>query len=443
MSGKRYQALLQERADLVAEQSKLFSAVEDEGRDLTAEEKERDDAIHERLTGIEASIEREERRREWERQVAAVGPELNNFGRPIKGGAPRIEGMRDLSVERPWGSLGHFLQAVAQAGQPGGFIDPRLYAGPSGASEGVPSDGGFLVRHDYSTMLLDRAIEEAMLAPLCTEIPIGAEADGLDMPYIKETSRAEGSRWGGVQVYWRAEADTVTASQPEFDFHDLRLQELMGIAYATNRLLRDARALESVFELAFASEMSFKLDDAIFRGNGVGKPLGITNSSGPRAQQAKETGQAADTIVSENISKMWTRVLSKSKGRGVWLYNSEVSEQFDGMFYPAGTGGIATRVVTYNDDGVARIKGRPAMEIEQASALGDEGDLVFADLTRYVLIRKDGLDAQESMHVRFLYGENTFRWTMRVNGKPVDESEITPYKGSNTQSAFVTLANRA
>jgi HK97 family phage major capsid protein len=332
---------------------------------------------------------------------------------------------------------------VAAAGQAGGHIDPRLYAGPSGASEGVPSDGGFLVRHDYSTQLLDRSIEEAVLAPLCTEVEVGEDADGVDMPYINETSRANGSRWGGVQVYWRAEADTVTATRPKFDLHDLRLQELMGLAYATDRLLRDATALESIFSMAFASEMAFKLDDAIFRGNGAGLPLGFSSSTGPRVQQAKETGQAADTIVSENISKMWTRVLPRSKGRGVWFYNSEVSEQFDGLYYPAGTAGIPTRVVSYDESGVARIKGRPAIEIEQAAALGDEGDLVFADLSRYVLIRKGGLMPAQSMHVRFLYGENTFRWTIRVNGMPIDKSAITPYKGSATQSAFVTLADRA
>lgn len=435
---KRYQKLIQERADLINEGKAIFSQAEAEGRDLTEAEKTRDDQINARLQTLAGEIQREETRRQRELLVQAV-PEPNMQAAHTA----RITGMRDLAGDRPWESMGHFLQAVATAGRPGGFVDPRLYAGPSGASEGVPSDGGFLVRHDYSTQLLDKAIEEAVLAPLCTVINVGQDADGVDMPYIDETSRANGSRWGGVIVYWRAEADTVAASRPKFDLHDLRLQELMGLAYATDRLLRDATALESIFSTAFASEMAFKLDDAIFRANGAGVPLGIIDSTGPRVQQAKETGQAADTVISQNISKMWTRVRPQSKGRGVWLYNSEVAEQFDGMYYPAGTGGIPTRVVTYDESGLTRIKGRPALEIEQASALGDEGDIVFADFSRYVLIRKGGLEPAQSMHVRFIYGENTFRWTMRVNGRPIDKSAITPYKGSATQSAFVTLAARS
>lgn len=421
-------ALIQERADLVKEQAALFA----DGRALTDEDKSRDDAIAAKVTALDADIARAKRARDLA---------LNAPGAVV--GAARVTDMHDRAADEPWASFGQFLQGVALAGTPGARIDPRLYqAAVSGASEGVPSDGGFLVRHDFSTQLLDQSIEQAVLAPLCLPINVGENADGVDLPYINETSRAEGSRWGGVQVYWQAEAETVTAKKPTFDLHDLRLQGLMGLAYATDRLLRDAAALESIFSIAFTSEMAFKLDDAIFRGTGAGMPLGITDSTGPRVEQAKETGQAADTVVSENISKMWTCVRPRSKGRGVWLYNSEVGAQFDGLYYPAGTAGIPTRVVSYDESGVARIKGRPALEIEQAAALGDAGDLVFADLSRYALIRKGGLESAQSMHVRFLYGENTFRWTMRVNGRPVDKSAITPFKGSNTQSAFVTLAAR-
>ena len=58
------------------------------------------------------------------------------------------------------------------------------------------------------------------------------------------------------------------------------------LLYATDRLMRDAVALESIFSLAFTSEFNFKLDDAIVNGDGVGKPLGITSSAGPRVNIA-------------------------------------------------------------------------------------------------------------------------------------------------------------
>lgn len=455
-------ALWDKRA-AVQNEIETFLAATD-GRVLTAEEDTKADSLQAELSRIDGSLKRQDEMQ----AILAGGPSR-----------PAITGGHDRLIEQPFGfktynctleefiarnprqmisggklrpaasiymeaGLGEYLQGIA-AGYSGRGWDPRFVAGPSGASEGVPADGGLLVRQEYSTMLLDRAIEQAVLAPLCLTVEIGANSDGVDLPFIDETSRANGSRWGGVQVYWRAEADTVTATKPKFGQHDVRLQELMGLAYATDRLIKDATALASIFSIAFASEMAFKLDDGIFRGNGAGLPLGITNSASCRISQAKETGQTADTIVLENLQKMWTRVPPRSKARGQWLINSEVTPQLDSLVLNAGTAGLNPRVVTYSESGVQRIYGRPILEIEQCAALGDEGDIVFADFNEYLLIRKGGIQADESMHVRFLYGENTYRWTYRVNGRPTMDSAITPYKTntSNTQSPFVALAARA
>lgn len=428
---KRYFKLLQERGDLVKEQGSIFAIVDHEGREMSEAEKTRDDAIHARLIELAGDVEREERRREWERTVAAV-PD-----------ADRITGMHDRAEDESWPTMGHFLQAVASAGTPGGQIDPRLYqAAGSGANTGVPSEAGFLVRRDFSTVLLDLAIQQSILAPLCLTIPIGAGADGIDLPYIDETSEADGSEYGGVVVYWRGEADTVAAKMPKFELHDLRLTELMGLAYATNRALRDATSLEAIFTAAFTSVMASKLDNAIYRADGVGKPLGMIHSTGPRVSQAARDGQLADTIVDGNISDMWMRVHTDSKPRGFWVYNSEATPQLDSMYVPAGTGGIPTRVVDYAPDGTYRIKGRPAREFKFCSALGDEGDIAFIDPSRYVLISKGGIEAAQSMHVRFIYGENTYRWLYPTNGRPAWRTAKTPRYGTMTTSTFVTLAAR-
>ena len=86
-------------------------------------------------------------------------------------------------------------------------------------------------------------MEESVLANRCTLIDIGEGSDGIELPYIDETSRATGSRWGGVQVYRRAEADTVTASKPKLGMLEIRLEDLMGICYTTDRAMRDAVSL--------------------------------------------------------------------------------------------------------------------------------------------------------------------------------------------------------
>jgi hypothetical protein len=126
----------------------------------------------------------------------------------------------------------------------------------------------------------------------------------------------------------------------------------------------------------------------------------------------------------------------------VWFYNSEVGPQLDQLTIPAGTAGLAPRFVNYGPDGVLRIYGRPAIELEQASALGDVGDISLVNLSEMIVIRQGGIDEATSDHVRFIYGERTFRWTQRINGKSAWRSAVTPFKGSNTKSPFVVLQAR-
>ena len=86
--------------------------------------------------------------------------------------------------------------------------------------------------------------------------------------------------------------------------------------------------------------------------------------------------------------------------------------------------------------------GRPVVPIEQCSAAGEVGDIILADIGQYLLIDKGGIKSASSIHVRFLYDENVFRFIYRVDGKPIWTKPLTPYKGSATVSPFVTLAKR-
>lgn len=90
-----------------------------------------------------------------------------------------------------------------------------------------------------------------------------------------------------------------------------------------------------------------------------------------------------------------------------------------------------------------RLLGLPLVELEQCSALGDLGDLILADLGNgYILADKGDVQADVSIHVRFIWDESVFRFVYRVDGQPVLASAITPYKGNDTQSHFIALEAR-
>jgi HK97 family phage major capsid protein len=353
--------------------------------------------------------------------------------------------------DKPFRSFGEQLLAVARAYSPGGHVDPRLAAlnaqysrAAMGLNTQIGSDGGFLVQTEFSLALMEKAQEAAVLMPKCWHVPIGADADSVEMPYIEETSRQTGSRWGGVQVFRRHEADDVQAKRPKFGLLECKLEDLMGLCYITNRTLKDASATEAIVSKAFGSEFSFKGDDEVLRGTGAGEMLGILNSTA-LIIVPKEQGQQAATIVYENIVKMWARCLARCRARAVWLYNQEIEPQLFTLGITLGTGGQAVYLPPggLSASPYATLLGRPMIPIEQASALGALGDLMLVDFNEYMIIEKGGLDAQSSIHVRFIYDEMTFKFIVRNNGMPLWKKPLTPYKGSNSLSPFVALAERA
>ena len=80
---------------------------------------------------------------------------------------------------------------------------------------------------------------------------------------------------------------------------------------------------------------------------------------------------------------------------------------------------------------------------EYTQTLGTQGDILLVDLSQYLLVDKGGVEAAQSMHVRFLNDEMTYRFIYRVDGQPIWNAALTPFKGTNTLSPYVTLDARA
>lgn len=354
----------------------------------------------------------------------------------------------DIDPDTQFKSFGEQLQSVYVASKMG-KVDKRLkWEGivekePMGANEGIPSEGGFLVQTDFSTELIKNVHTTANLFAKCRKIPISANSNSLTINGVDETSRANGSRWGGVQVYFSDEAGTVTATKPKFRQMNLKLKKLMGLYYATDEVLQDAAALGAIVTQAFQEEYAFKLDDQILNGTGAGQLLGILNSAA-LISQAAEAGQIASTVVYENIINMWNRMPAYNRTKAEWYINQDVEPQLDQMYLAIGAGGIP---VYWPAGGVtasapATIKARPVNVVEQCQALGTLGDIMLLDLSQYLVIDKGAMQSAESIHVRFINDEDTFRFTYRVDGQPLWSTTLTSFNSGTTRSPFVGLASR-
>jgi len=426
MTMKKILEMKAKREDARLKAMAVLSKSEAEDRFLTDDEQKEIDKYESEIRSWDESINRAEK-------LLAIEPEERNVE------TPEVKSTPTKTDEKRFTSFGEQLLAAYRAAAPGGHVDERLSTRAAmGLNETTPSDGGFLVQQDFVTELLKRTYETGILASKVKKIPISTNANGLKINAVDEESRANGSRWGGVQTYWEGEADELTASKPKFRQMELSLKKLTGLCYATDELLQDAAALEAVIRQAFAEEFGFKIDDAILSGTGEGEPLGILNS-GAAVTVAAEKDQT-DIITVENLIKMWNRLWSRSRGNAVWYINQELEPYLytlkvgdKPVYIPAG--GLSEKPY-------GTLFGRPVVPIEQCSAAGEVGDIILADVGQYLLIDKGGVKAASSIHVRFLYDESVFRFIYRVDGKPIWNKPLAPYKGSASVSPFVTLAKR-
>lgn len=371
-------------------------------------------------------------------------------------GNPRITFGENREEAKPWGptvaadaaphvkaearhlAFGTFAQAVRAAAY--GDIDPRLHAAATGAGTQSDSNLGFSVPNEIAPGIERELYTSGEILKRVDARTISGNS--ITYNVVNETSRADGSRGGGVLGYWVDEGTAPTASNTSLAKLEMKLRKAGAFGVMTDEILSDAIALGGELESAFADELIFQVENKIYRGNGSSAPQGFLNAP-CLVTVTKETNQPAATINSTNLVKMWARMPSRSKPNAVWLYNTECLPQLNELTMPIGTAGIRAPFVGYDDNGLLRIHGRPAIDVEYAEAIGTVGDIACVDLAKYRLIRKGGVEQASSMHVYFAQGEQAFRAFYRVDGQAVPRAAITPFKGSATLSPFVVLQTRS
>ncbi len=340
---------------------------------------------------------------------------------------------------RPYKSLVAQLADVKAAAQ--GMASENLLKvhNALGGSEGIGVEGGFAVQTDFAGVLMESAATAGEILPRVDSYPVTDGSNSVKWIDIDEDDVSE-SVFGGVRVYWAAEAAKVAASHPKLSEKELKLEKLMGFAYATYELDADSSFINTLYNRAFALAIQRALEGCIVSGDGVGKPLGFLKS-GALVTIAKETGQIKETVTWKNLSEMYHRILRKTDA--VWLVHPDVHEQFDFLEFPVGTGGVPVYLPATQAGSLDILRGKAIAESDHCSALGTVGDVNFVDLSQYMLAYKGGVDAATSIHVQFLTAENCFRFIFRANGMPKRNKALTIKNSSKQRSPYITLATRA
>lgn len=303
----------------------------------------------------------------------------------------------------------------------------------------VPADGGFLIPEYLRSELLRVALEKAVVRSRARVVPM--ETLTVPFPMIDTTSNAS-NIYGGVTAYWTEEAASLTDSSPTFGRVKLEAKKLTAYSEIPNELFADSIiSLQMFINEIFPEAIAWFEDIAFIRGSGVGEPLGFLNSSAT-VSVTKEVGQAATTIVWENLVKMYARMLPSSLSSAVWIAHIDTFPELATMSLSVGTGGSAIWLNNGVSGPPMTILGRPVFFTEKVQSLGTAGDINFVDLSYYLVGDRQAIQADTSPHYRFQNDQTTVRFIERVDGRPWIQSAITPNRGSNTLSPFIQLATR-
>lgn len=437
----RLKSLRQARADKAKAMRAIIDGAAQLDRQLTDDEQTKYDALNADQRRLAGDIAREE-------ELGTLEADLDKPVSTPAGFAP-VGSVGDDRSTRPYSTLGAQLQAIIKAGK-GMGVEPQLLkinAAVSGASEGVAADGGFAVQPDFIPGILTPIYETGEIARLVRRIPVGPTANGVKFNVVDETSRANGSRWGGIQFKMAGEGDQGTATKAKLRPFELNLKKAIGLYFMTDELIEDSVAMQSLLEQGFRTELEFFVEDKFIRGQGSGEPLGIL-SSGAVVQQAIE---AAQTIANSpasivlNVTKMKSHMPASLYRNAVWLANQELEP----TLVAATLGGTSAAMPVYLQQGslanspYAQLLGRPLVYVDYCEAVGTPGDLILANLGEYAAIDKNGVQGASSIHLRFDYDETAFRITYRFDGAPLWRTSVTPYKGAAARSPFITLATRS
>ena len=360
-------------------------------------------------------------------------------GRPGFGRNPRAAG---AALDGVFGDFGEFVQAMWHRDMPlsseqrDGASKVRAY------TEKIGSDGGFLVPEEFRTQLLMMSLENAVVRPRATVVPMGALE--LSFPAIDETSHAS-SLFGGVIVYRTEEAAALTASNAQLRRVKLTTSKQTALANLSNEVIRDsAGAIMTYTNTLVPKAMAFAEDNDFQNGTGAGEPLGMLRTTNPHViAVAAESGQLTDTIVWENVVKMFARLLPSSIPNSVWVATPDAFPQLATMGLVVGTGGGPIWLPDGTGAPTMTLLGRPIVMTEKTpGVLGDQGDLSLVDYSYYLIGDRQQVEMASSDHSLFSSDQTQLRFIARNDGQPWIISPLTPKNGGPTLSATVQIATR-
>lgn len=307
----------------------------------------------------------------------------------------------------------------------------RAISSPDGMAETTDVDGGAAIPAGFIKEVFDKARFTDTPFSRCRIVVVTSNVNV--MPAIAESSRVDGSRWGGLLSYWEAEAQQLVKVFPTLTNSQTRLKKLTTLVPTTSELFEDAGLLDAFLTETVSKEWAFQLNETLINGTGTGVPLGVV-SAPATITVPKDVGQASGTLSASNIQNMWTQSHGPSRANMVWYAQEDIDPDTLGL-------PVSPTTAWGGPQPCPHVKGRPFLPLENCQAIGTSGDVVLGDWSQYLLLMA-GTRKSISMHFKFDYHEAYFKFVYRCDGMPLWFTTLTPRHSTIVKSPFLVLAKR-
>ncbi|NLD98607.1 MAG: phage major capsid protein [Fibrobacter sp.] len=305
--------------------------------------------------------------------------------------------------------------------------DDRLRGVKNAASTGIGSQGGFAVPTEYSSVYWDKSLESEIIRSRAQVWKMTSDTRIVPMFNSQDTSTGI----YGFVSQWLAELGTATVQTPELRGLKLSAHKLGLYTALSREVAEDGLDFPRQVENALTKALGWSLDDAFFNGNGVGKPIGILNAA-CKIVVGKENGQANNSIVRENLVKMFARLMPGSFQNAVWVVNQSCLVSLLMLKDDAGN-----PLWAYGKP----LLGLPVIVSEKLPSVGNQGDIALCDFSCYAIGMRQEIAIDTSNAPGWTKDQIDLRGIIRVTGQPIFSQPIKQ-KDGNTVSPFVLLADR-
>lgn len=294
---------------------------------------------------------------------------------------------------------------------------------------GNPGQAGLFVPPEFSDTIHAVDPSEAIVRPRATVIAGGASPDATFKLAAFDQSGTNGV-YGGVTLGWPGEVgDRPPAGDIKLNEVTFEPQPLVGYIDISKQLLDNSSAAGQFAETQMRLAGIAKEEQAFLTGSGVLRPVGLIN----HPSNATVTRENAGEVSYEDVVNMLA--VSAYGSNFVFIASKTALPQLVAL---KDTAGNPIWHFSAQDSVPNTLMGYPVYFSERNPVVGTAGDVVLADLSKYIVRDGSGMRLFLDPYTRAVNNMTRLYFSWNVDGKPWLTSPIKGEDGVN-RSPFVTL----